>query len=153
MLPATRRRVEQNTGENINRMHRQEIEDSLRYHRSRPVEISARLRELDHEWSLERTLETHTAAAAAASVLLATLVNRKFLILTAAVAAVTMQHAITGWCPRTAVLRRLGFRNAAEICEERCRLQVLQAEDRMFSEPAPTQWRVEAEQIHEAVEA
>jgi hypothetical protein len=54
-------------------------------------------------------------------------------------------------------LRRLGFRTAAEICEERSGLTMLQGEHRALrdpgGDPAPAQWSVMAAAMHEGVEA
>jgi hypothetical protein len=36
-----------------------------------------------------------------------------------------MQHALQGWCPPVPILRRLGFRTAREIFEERLALKSL----------------------------
>lgn len=153
MIPATRRRVEQNTAEDINRTHRREIEESLRYYADRPAEIPARLAELDREWDIERALQANAGAVALAGLALTALADRRFIAVPAMVAGFLMQHAIQGWCPPVPILRRLGFRTPAEICEERCGLRTLQGDDRAISEPAPAQWRIEAELIHEAVEA
>jgi hypothetical protein len=64
-----------------------------------------------------------------------------------------MQHAIQGWCPPVPLLRRLGFRTPAEICEERCGLKMLGGEYRSFGDPVQAQWAEQAEELHEAVEA
>lgn len=146
-------RVERNTAAEIDRARQAEIQASLRYHAARPREVPARLAELDCEWDIERVIEAHTATVALGSLLLGTFVNRKFLLLTAAVASVSMLHVVQGWCPRVAILRRLGFRTRAEICEERCGLKMLGGEYRAFGEPAAGQFVAQTAEIHEAVEA
>ena len=151
-MPAMTRRVEQNNFEDIDRARQSEIQQSLRYHAARPGEIPARLAELDREWDVERVIEAHTAIVALAGLSLGAFVNRKFLILTGAVSMVLMLHAIQGWCPRVAVLRRLGFRTKAEIYEERCGLAMLRGEQRISAAPATTRWTAPAEEIHEGVE-
>jgi hypothetical protein len=153
MLPASARRVEENTPEQINRERQAEIRGSLRYHAARPREIPARLAELDREWDIERALQANAAAISLGGLLLAALVDRRFIAVPAMVAGFLAQHAIQGWCPPVPVLRRLGFRTPAEICEERRGLKMLGGEYRTFGEPAPAQWLEQAEQIHEAVEA
>jgi hypothetical protein len=40
-----------------------------------------------------------------------------------------VQHALQGWCPPIALLRRLGVRTAREIEEERCELKRILEED------------------------
>ena len=153
MLPASTRRVEQNTAEHINQERRAEIQASLRYHAARQHEIPARLAELDREWDIERALQAIAAGMSLGGLLLTALADRRFIAVPAMVAGFLMQHAIQGWCPPLPILRRLGFRTQAEICEERCGLGMLGGEYRTFGDPAPAQWAEQAEQIHEAVEA
>jgi len=153
MLPATSRRVERNSPEEINRARRSEIQQSLRYHAARPAEIPARLAELDREWDIERALQANAAAVSLAGLALAAVLDRRFLVVPTAVAGFLMQHALQGWCPPVPLLRRLGFRTPAEICEERCGLKMLDGEYRSFGDPAPAQWTEQIEAVHEAVEA
>jgi hypothetical protein len=153
MVPASARRVERNTPEEINRERQGDIQASLRYHATRPHEIPARLAELDREWDIERALQANAAAVSLAGLALTAFVDRRFLLLPVGVAGFLMQHAIQGWCPPVPLLRRLGFRTPAEICEERCGLKMLRGEYRSFGNPAPAQWVGQAEEIHEAVEA
>jgi hypothetical protein len=153
MVPASARRVERNTPEEINRERQADIQASLRYHATRPQEIPARLAELDREWDIERALQANAAVVSLAGLALAAFVDWRFLLLPAGVAGFLLQHAIQGWCPPVPLLRRLGFRTPAEICEERCGLKMLGGEYRSFGDPAPAQWVEQAEEIHEAVEA
>ena len=153
MIPATTRRVEQNTAAEINRARQREIQESLRYHATRPQEIPSRLAELDREWDIERALEANAATVALAGLALAALVDRRFIAVPAAVAGFLLQHAVQGWCPPLPLLRRLGFRTPAEICEERCGLKMLGGEYRTFGEPAVTGWTAQVAEIDEAVEA
>jgi len=153
MVPASARRVERNTPDEINRERQAEIRASLRYQASRPDEVPARLAEVDREWDIERALQANAAAVSLIGLALTALVDRRFLLLPVGVAGLLMQHAIQGWCPPVPLLRRLGFRTPAEICEERCGLKMLRGEYRSFGNPAPAQWVGQAEEIHEAVEA
>ena len=157
MLPATTERVERNTDAAINAARRAEIQNSLRYHTARPREIPARLAELDREWDIERAIEANAATIMLAGLALTALVDRRFIALPAMVGGFLLQHALQGWCPPVPVLRGLGFRTPAEICEERCGLKMLQGQYRSFSDlggdPAPAQWSVMAVSMHEGVEA
>ena len=56
--------------------------------------------------------------------------DRRFFMLPAAVAGFLLQHAVQGWCPPVPVLRRLGFRTASEIDEERYVLKALRGDFR-----------------------
>jgi hypothetical protein len=100
----------------------------LYYYRQHPDEIDQRLRELDEEWDIERTLETNASALISASVLWSLLSGRKSLFLAAGVSALLLQHALQGWCPPIPVFRRLGFRTAAEIETERYALKILRGD-------------------------
>ena len=153
MIPASARRVERNTPDEINRERQADIQASLRYHAARPSEIPARLAELDREWDIERALQANAAVASLAGLALTAFVDRRFMLLPVGVAGFLLQHAIQVWCPPVPVLRRLGFRTPAEICEERCGLKMLGGEYRSFGDPAPMQWIEQAAEIHEAVEA
>lgn len=153
MIPASKQRVERNTDPAINQARRAEIRDSLRYYAARPQEIPARLAELDREWDIERAIEANAATIALTGLALTALVDRRFIALPAMVAGFLLQHALQGWCPPVPVLRRLGFRTPAEICEERCGLKMLGGDYRSFGDPAPAQWSVTSVSIHEGVEA
>ena len=152
MLPASAWRVERNTDPAINQARQEEIRDSLRYYAARPGEIPTRLAELDREWDIERALEANAATVALAGLAMTALADRRFIALPVMVAGFLLQHAIQGWCPPLPILRRLGVRTPAEICEERCGLRMLQGEYRSFGDPAPAQWPAAAS-VHEGVEA
>lgn len=146
-------RVQRNTEAAINQERRAGIRDSLRYHAARPREIPARLAELDREWDVERAIAANAAAFTLAGLALTALLDRRFIAVPAMVGGFLLQHAIQGRCPPVALLRRLGFRTAREICEERCGLKMLEGEYRSFGDPAPAQWSVMATAVHEGVEA
>ena len=141
MLPATASRVENATSEAINRRFAQQIERSIRYHAEHPEEIDRRLVELDHEWDIERTLEANAATLALTGTLLGAYVDRRFLVLPAAVTAFLLQHALQGWCPPVPVFRRLGVRTTAEIDRERYALKALRGDfkrlDASFRDAGP----------------
>ncbi len=118
-------RVPLNTVERINRAIARETERRVQYFRAHPEEIPARLRELDEEWDIERTLEANAASVTLVAVLLGILVSRKWLLFPAAVAGFLLQHALQGWCPPLPLFRRLGVRTQAEIEAERCALKGL----------------------------
>jgi hypothetical protein len=83
--------------------------------------IVARLAELDREWDVDRALMVNFAVAGAVALELG---RRRsgFLYLLRVQQAFLLLHAIVGWCPPLALLRRLGFRTAKEIAAERALL-------------------------------
>src|SRR5438477_5386239 len=104
------------------------IEERIRFYATQPPEvISRRIIELEQEWDIERWLETNASTLALGGLLLS-MVNRKWLLLTGAVLALLLQHAINGWCPPVPVLRRLGIRTRSEIEREKYALKILRGD-------------------------
>jgi hypothetical protein len=128
VFPTTVDRVAVNSDEAINRRIRRQIEVNVHYYALHPQEIDGRLAELDREWDIERTLETTAASFMLGGTLLGLLRHRAFLALPLAVGAFLLQHALQGWCPPAAVLRRQGVRTAAEIGRERAALKALRGD-------------------------
>lgn len=124
MLPSTAERVPRNTAADVNRRIRRQTERNIaRVRNAGPAAIERRLEELDHEWDIERAIEANAASIGLAGIALGALVDRRFLVLPAAVCAFLLQHALQGWCPPVPVLRRLGFRTQREIFQERLALK------------------------------
>jgi hypothetical protein len=118
-MPSTRERVPAHTSASVNARIRQETEQSVEFYSAHPEQIPRRLKELDEEWDVERAIEANAAALGFAGVALGATGDRRWLTLPALVTAFLFQHAVQGWCPPVPILRRLGFRTAYEIEEER----------------------------------
>ena len=110
------------------RIQARTLHDVSRYIGADPVFIDERLRELEREWDVERTLEANAASLALLGLGLGLTVNRKFLLLPVVAAAFLLEHAVQGWCPPVSILRRLGIRTAAEIQEEIIALRILRGD-------------------------
>ena len=54
--------------------------------------------------------------------------SSRWLLLSGLVPAFLLQHAVQGWCPPIAVLRRFGFRTRGEIDAERTALKALRGD-------------------------
>lgn len=104
---------------------RDRLETNLLYYVANPRLISQRLHELDKEWSIERLLEVNAAALAGAGTLMSLLGGRQWLLLPAGATGFLMQHAVQGTCAPAKLFRRMGFRTAEEIDEERFALDIL----------------------------
>jgi hypothetical protein len=128
MLPTTPERVPAHTSEPVNRRIRDGIADSVRWHSRHPERIDRRLRELDEEWDIERTLEANAATLALTGSLLGIFVDRRFLAVPVVVTAFLLQHALQGWCPPVPFFRRRGVRTMREIDEERYALKALRGD-------------------------
>lgn len=128
MMPSSAERVPTHTAEDVNRRIRQDTESRIAYYADHPAEIDGRLRELDREWDIERAIEANAATLALAGLALGVTSDRRWLALPTLVTGFLLQHAIQGWCPPVPVLRRLGFRTAREIEQERYALMALRGD-------------------------
>jgi hypothetical protein len=129
MTPATTERVPQNTAEQINERIRERTRANVAgYSQAGPAAVARRLRELDHEWDIERVLEANAASAVLLGTALGALVDRRFYFLPAMVGTFLLQHAIQGWCPPVPLFRRLGVRTQTEIDEEKMALKALRGD-------------------------
>jgi hypothetical protein len=93
-----------------------------------PEAIERRLRELDHEWDIERMLEANAAVISLIGLGLGTFIHRRWYALPTLVGTFLLQHAVQGWCPPVPVFRRYGFRTATEIGYERYALKALRGD-------------------------
>ena len=124
----TATRVPRHTAAEINERIRRETEQRIAWYVAHPEEIDRRLRELDREWDIERMIEANASTLALTGIALGVTGDRRWLALPAIVTAFLLQHAVQGWCPPVPILRRLGFRTAAEIGRERYALKALRGD-------------------------
>ena len=110
------------------RIHARTLHDVTRYVGADPVFIDERIRELEREWTLERTLEAKAAALGLAGLALGLAVDRRFLALTGVASALLLQQAMQGWSPAQPLLRSFGLRTAEEIHEEIIALRILRGD-------------------------
>jgi hypothetical protein len=127
---STRRRVPAHSSARANRRIRQRTDDRVGSLAGHPARITARLRELDREWDVERAIEANAASLALAGLALGLLHDRRWITLPVLVAGFLLQHAVQGWCPPVPVLRTLRFRTADEVNEERVALRTLRGDFR-----------------------
>jgi len=128
-MVATTTRVEENTDESVNeRIRRRTERDILHCVGQGNREIDRRIKELDMEWDVERTLEANAASLSLLGLGLGAFVDRRFFLIPAIVTSFLLQHAIQGWCPPLPVLRSLGIRTAREIDIERYALKAIRGD-------------------------
>jgi hypothetical protein len=128
-LPATSRRVEEHTAPHVNEAIRAQTDAEVtRLENASPENLATRIEQLDREWDIERVLQTNASALVMIGTALAWRVDRRFLLLPAAVLSFFLQHALQGWCPPIPVFRRLGVRTAREIERERYALKALRGD-------------------------
>lgn len=107
----------------------QQIEDNIRFYSTQPISvINNRIHALEREWSMERRLETNASALAFTGVALGLTKSKKWLALPLIVTGFLFQHAVQGWCPPLAVLRRMGVRTRSEIDREKFALKLLRGD-------------------------
>jgi hypothetical protein len=125
---STAHRVPRNTSASTNQQIQEEIGDRVEWYAAHRSQIGPRLKQLDAEWDIERTLELNASALAFTGVLLGTTLDKRFYVLPAIVTAFLFQHAVQGWCPPLPLLRAIGFRTAREIEIERNALKALRGD-------------------------
>jgi len=136
MLASTVNRVPEHTASRVNQAIAAETLQSVeQIARQGAGAIERRLYELNHEWDIERTLESNAASVALAGVALGAFVDRRWLLLPAAVGGFLLQHALQGWCPPLTWFRRLGFRTQSEIDYERYALKALRGDFKVADDP------------------
>lgn len=129
MLPSTVERVPTHTYSQANEAIRIQTEENIAfYSREGSEAITRRLRELDEEWDIERTLEANAATACLIGLALGARVDKRWFIFPGVVAMFLLQHALQGWCPPLEVFRRLGVRTASEIDYERYALKAIRGD-------------------------
>jgi hypothetical protein len=137
MLTPTTKRAERNTPASINdRIRRQTAASLSETIASGRDAIDARLHALDAEWDTERTLETMAATFMLGGLVLGAKVDRKWLLLSGAVAGFLLQHGLQGWCPPLPVIRALGVRSPDEIAQERYALKAARGDFEGIRAPA-----------------
>jgi hypothetical protein len=128
VLPGTSERVPKHTGKDANHEIQLLSEARLARLSRHPEGIERRLRELEREWDIERTLEVNGSVLAMVGLTMAVTRDSRWLVLPAAVVTFCLQHALQGWCPPLSIFRRLGIRTQREIDEERYALKALRGD-------------------------
>jgi hypothetical protein len=99
-----------------------------RYLEASPSQLNARIAEVERESDMERVLEANASVLGLAGLAAGVFVDRRFLLLPAAVFGFLLQHAAQGWCPPVVLFRRLGVRTRQEIDAERYSLKALRGD-------------------------
>ena len=125
MLATSSGRVATNSPQDANQRIREHFHQCVSYYTNFPEEIPDRLKELDREWDIERTLSVMSSGLTLVGLALALRGRTRALALSGVVQGFYMQHTLQGWCPPLPILRRLGFRTSMEIEREKCALKDL----------------------------
>ncbi|MEA4980579.1 MAG: DUF2892 domain-containing protein [Petrimonas sp.] len=130
MLPSTTKKAAYNTCDKSNKAIRDKtVSEIAQYKDSSETEITDRINKLDHEWDVERVLETNAAFI----VLLSSIMGYKnkkccWFLMTGTVGFFLLQHALQGWCPPLPIIRELGIRTADEINNNKIALKSLRGD-------------------------
>lgn len=128
VMNTTIERVPQLTAHEVNDRLRSQAESRVAYYAHHPEAIDQRLRELDAEWDVERTIETEAACTVLTGFFLGAVLGRKWLALTAVASGMVLLHALHGAYPLLPLLRRAGLRTAREISTERYAIKALRGD-------------------------
>jgi hypothetical protein len=128
MIALTATRVTRHTSRRLNERIERHIRARAEYYTNHPGEIERRLRELDDEWDIERSVETGSSILSLLGITLALARGPRWLALPLAVQSFFLQHAVQGWCPPIPLFRRLGVRTQNEIEEERYVLKTIRGD-------------------------
>jgi hypothetical protein len=151
MVPTKLDRVRDHTAAHINAEIDRNIAENIRsYSSESEAKISARIKELELEWDIERILEVNAATLAFLGTLLGAFVNQWYLLVPAVVTAFLFQHATQGWCPPLPIFRRMGKRTRNEIDAEKFAMKALRGD---FDDLSRRSDAAFAEQVIKAVGA
>jgi len=123
----TATRASEHTSDKVNWHLRHQAEANVLHCAMRPEHIQQRLRDLDREWDVERMLETNYAMVNLVGLALGAKWP-KWLMLPAVAGGFMLMHTVSGWCPPLPIMRRLGFRTAREIEQERHALMAIRGD-------------------------
>lgn len=152
MLPSTVARVPKRTAEHVNERIRRQMEERVaRIAAAGPEAVARRLRELDEEWDIERTLEANASTLVAVGSALTLLVDRRFAVVPLVVGLFLLQHATQGWCPPLPIFRRYGYRTQTGINQERYALKALRGDFEQVRDGSGGRGPVHADQALQAV--
>jgi hypothetical protein len=121
-------RVREHTAVEVNERIRRQTDANIEYYGRRPELIEGRLKVLDREWDIERTLMANAATISFIGLGLGIFHKRRFLLLPVIAAGFLLHHAIHGWCPPVPVLRRMGVRTDDEITREKLALEAIRGD-------------------------
>ena len=122
-------RVREHTNrERLTDLDREMRERLSRYVEASPSQLTARIAEVEQESDMERVLEANASVLGLVGLGAGVFVDRRFLLLPAAVLGFLLQHAVQGWCPPVVLFRRLGVRTRQEIDAERHYLKALRGD-------------------------
>src|SRR4051812_21406814 len=93
-------RVQASSPKDLNEKIEEQLLSNIQFYSQQNKQaISNRIEELEKEWYVDRALMTNAASISIISLLLGLKVDKRWFILSGAVATFLLQHGIQGWCP------------------------------------------------------
>src|SRR4029078_5486466 len=111
----------------LDRIQARTLHDVARFFGATDATLTARIHELETEWSVERALQAKIALLSLSG-LLGSLANRRLLLLPIAAACFLLQQPGHVLSPPLPLLRALGLRSNAEIQQEILALRILRGD-------------------------
>ncbi|RSK29254.1 DUF2892 domain-containing protein [Bacillus sp. HMF5848] len=131
LFAPTTSKVNLRTKPHINAQIHRNILDSVKIYKYKSKEEThKRIRDLDYEWDMERTLEINYAVIVLLSTFLGLFRNKSWFLLAGVASGFMIQHVLQGWCPPMPLFRKLGVRTAKEIFTEQEALRSLLSKDK-----------------------
>ena len=129
MIPATTERVVQNTSSRLNEAICEQMRENVaRYASASPQMLDQRLRELDHEWDIERITGLAASLGLLVGMAFTATLGLPWLLLPFLIALSLLLHDLIGWSPALPALRQAGYRTQREIDHERYALKALRGD-------------------------
>jgi hypothetical protein len=139
-------RVREHTPARINQKIDEETLKRVWQYAYQPRQVlTARIENLDREWDIERILESHAAGLSLAGLVLSATVDRRWLLLPAAILTFLLQHSVKRKSLPVKILRSFGIRTRKEIEAEKYALKLLRGDFDSINKAV--------EQTHRAIEA
>ncbi|HAQ06088.1 MAG TPA: DUF2892 domain-containing protein [Bacillus bacterium] len=124
LINPTTTKAKMNTNPEVNAFIKRRTESNIKHYMgSSKEDIEARIKDLDYEWDTERILELNFAVIILLTVFSGLFKSKIWLVISFFASVFMVQHSLQGWCPPLPVIRKLGFRTAAEIFEEKEAMQ------------------------------
>jgi len=113
------------------------VRDHVRYYSSLgPEAVSARIRELDEEWGVERALGVGLAGIGTFGLVMGLFGSRTFRLLTWLSLPLLLAFSLGRWSPPPSVTDRRGLRTRKEIEEERFALKAIRGDFKEVGQPS-----------------
>ena len=142
----------QNTESALNDRIERAAEQRVSSLANQPEARETRLKELQGEWDIERTIEVEAPTMTLVGLVLGVTVSRKWLVLPVIAQSMMLLHSLQGFYPMLPLFRRLGLRTEGEIANESYALKALRGDFDQASITKPGEAKVPGKAAFETAE-